>query len=395
MQSDLYDRLATAASLESDDGAIRILARYEPGAGPGAKVSPPTYARPRDQRDASKQRDVSKEPLYLLEERLGPDGKPESVVLLDSRQSQANRCEEELERAIAAGQIRIPHLILTVNTNGRGIVITSLRAPHRSRDAYFRDSELEGKPFDHTEPGRALADASGEDASALYRYSPADLVYGVWDSHRGRRLQTKFPRVYTSELVGRGALVGSRAAGRYDMWTSGDREVRGGNDDWQPDEKGKGKVTKLSKVGLGAIPPTLVSPGGVTVRTIEREATLSFAGISRVNVGGDAEQQRAARAVLAALALLGDRLAFGGAAIFLRSGCDLVLVRESLSWVRRGGEEEPLQLGVPEALALFGEAVERAEEAGLDWLAEPLELVPQGKLQRVIDEAFLAAPDEE
>lgn len=379
----LYDRLAAAASLESDDGAIRIRATYEPGAGAGAKVSPPTYPRP--------QRDSRDEPPYLVEERLGPDGEPEKVVLLDSRQSQANRCEEELEGAIAAGDLQLPHLRLAVTTNGHSFVITSLKAPHRSRDAYFRDSELSGTVFDKTPEGRALADTSSEDATALYRHSPADLVYGVWDSHRSRRLQTKFPRVYTSELVGRGALVGSRAAGRYDMWTSGARKVRGEDEDWRPDDKGPGK---LSKVGLGAIPPTVVNAGGVTVRSIEREATLSFAGLARVRVGTSPEQRRAARAVLAALALLGDRLAFGSPAVFLRSGCDLVLVAEALTWVRRGGHEDVLELSVPDTVELFRQAVERAEDTGLSWSSEPLELVPQEKLQRVIDEAYLAAPDE-
>lgn len=379
----LYDRLAAAASLESEDGAIRIRATYEPGAGAGAKVSPPTYPRPpRDQRD---------EPPYLVEERLGPDGQPEKVVLLDSRQSQANRCEEEIERAITGGELQIPHLRLAVTTNGHSFVITSLKAPHRSRDAYFRDSELDGTPFDKTEEGQALAGTSAEDASALYRHSPADLVYGVWDSHRSRRLQTKFPRVYTSEVVGRGALVGSRAAGRYDMWTSGARKVRGEDEDWVPDDKGSGK---LSKVGLGAIPPTVVSAGGVTVRAIEREATLSFAGLARIRVGTGPEQRRAARAVLAALALLGDRLAFGGPALFLRSGCDLVLMNEALTWVRRGGKEDALELSISDAVELFRNAVERARQSGLTWSAQPMELVPQKKLQRVIDEAYLAAPDD-
>lgn len=374
-----YERLAAAASLESDDGAIRIRARYEPGAGSGAKVSPPTY--PEDRRDTP----------YLLEDRLGPDGVAEKVALLDSRQSQANRCEEALQDAIDVGRLELPHLVLQLVTHAHTIRITSLTAPHRSRDAYFRDSRLGETPFDKTPEGSALADTSSEDATALYLHSPADLVYGVWDSHRGKRLQTKFPRVYTSELVGRGAVSGSRAAGRYDMFTSGKRKVSGSDDDWTPDDKGK---SKLSAVGLGSIPPGVVAAGGVTCRTIEREATLSFAGLARVRVGTDSSQRRAARAVLAALAILGDRLAFGPPALFLRSGCDLVVESESLSWVRRGGQEQNFELSASDASALFLHAVDGAASAGLQWSTEPLRLAPQEKLQRVVNEAFLAAPDE-
>lgn len=378
----MYDRLAAGASLETDDAAIRARAIYDPGAGPGSKVSPPTY--PVDGRDSP----------YLIEERVGPGGGPEKVVLLDSRQSQANRCEEALQDAIDDGRISLPHLVVVVTTHGRAIrPLTSLTVPHRSRDAYFRDSQIDGAAFDDTPVGRAMAEVSPADATALYLHSPADLVYGVWDSHRGRRLQTKFPRVYTSELVGRGAVVGLRAAGRYDMLTSGKRKVTGSDEDWQPDEGGKGK-SKLSAVGLGAIPPSISSAGGVTVRAIEREATLTFAGISRVRCGETPAQRRAARAVLASLAILGDRLAFGGPAVFLRSGCDLVLKTESLAWVRRGGNEEPIDLSVPAAVALFGLSVEMASATGLGWEGEPLVFHPQPKLQRVIDEAFLAAPDD-
>ena len=377
----LYERLAGAASLETDDGAIRIRAEYEPGAGAQAKVSPPVY--PTDGRETP----------YVVEERLGTDGARETTVLLDSRQSQANRCEEALQEAIDRGDLGLPHLALEVGTHDQEIRITSLTAPHRSRDSYFRDSQApDGTPFDRTDQGRELVEATALDATPLYRYSPSDLVYGVWDSHRNRRLQTKYPRVYTSEMTGRDAVVGLRAAGRYDMYTSGARRVSGNEADWQVDDKGKGK---LSELGLGSIPPAVGAAGGVTVRSIEREATLSFAGLARIRAGRDEGQRRAGRAVLASLALVGDRLAFGSPSLFLRSGCDLILVSEQLSWVGRGGAEEPLDLDAAGARELFRFAVERARAVGLDWDGQPLRLMPQAKLQRVIDEAFLSAPAEQ
>ncbi|MGH9283290.1 MAG: type I-G CRISPR-associated RAMP protein Csb1/Cas7g, partial [Acidimicrobiales bacterium] len=171
----LYDRIAAGASLEGDDGAIRITATYEPAAGPGAKVSPPTYPTGSDS-------------PYVVEDRAGPDGSVLRCALLDSRQSQANRCEEALQGAIDAGTVALPHLVLDMETHGSPIRITSLTAPHRSRDAYFRDASVPGgQRFDATPPGTALA---AGDVGAFYRYTPVDLVYGVWDSHRQRRIQT-------------------------------------------------------------------------------------------------------------------------------------------------------------------------------------------------------------
>ncbi|MGH9152107.1 MAG: type I-G CRISPR-associated RAMP protein Csb1/Cas7g [Acidimicrobiales bacterium] len=369
----LYDRLAVAASLEGDDAAIRITASYDPAAGPGTKVSPPTYPTGTDS-------------PYVIEDRLRSDGEAVRCALLDSRQSQANRCEEALQEAIDAGTIALPHLMLELETHGVPIRITSLTAPHRSRDAYFRDSSLPGgERFDATATGAALA---AGDVGAFYRHTPADLVYGVWDSHRQRRIQTRFPRVYTSELVGEGAVDGVRMAGRYDLLTGGSTRVTGGDLDWEAADKGG---RRISEIGLGPIPPGR-SPGGVTVRAIRREATISFPGLARLRVA-PGQAGRAGRAVLAALALAADRLAFGRAGLFVRSGCDLVATSERLAWVGRRGEE-PFDLPPDEASALVSLAVDRAAASGLAWEAEPLRLQPMPKLQAVVDRVFLTAPAE-
>lgn len=375
----LYDRLAAGASLEGDDGAIRITATYEPAAGRGSKLSPPTYPL-----TSPKARDRTSP--YVLEDRVGPDGAPVHCVLLDSRQSQANRCEEALQEAIDDGRLGLPHLVLDLETHGESVRVTSLTAPHRSRDAYFRDALVAGGArFDATPEGAALAQG---DVAAFYAHSPADLVFGVWDSHRQRRIQVRFPRIYTSELVGEGAIEGERLAGRFDLLTGGAAKVAGGDLDWAPSEKGGRKV---SEIGLGPIPP-IPGPGGVTVSAVRREATIGFAGLARLKVApGDAG--RAARASLAALALVADRLAFGRPAVFLRSGCELVLTGESLSWVGRAGEE-PFDLGVGDALALLSHAAGRAAAHGLAWAPDPLRLTPMDKLQEIIDRVFLTSPAE-
>lgn len=371
---DLYERLVRAANLDGPDGAVRITATYEPAAGQGTKVSPPTYPT------------TGGDSPYLIEKRRQADGEERLSGLLDSKQSGANRCEEALQEAIDDGRLRLPHLVLDVATHGTTVRVTSLTAPHRSRDAYFRDARIqEGTRFDETPAGAALL---AGDAAAFYRHTPADLVYGVWDSHRQRRIQTRFPRVYTTEMVGEDAVEGMHMAGRYDLLT-GAATVKGGDLDWELVDKGGRRV---SEIGLGPIPPGK-GPGGVTVTAIRRHATLAFAGLARLRVA-DGDAARAGRAVLAALALLGDRLAFSRPGLFLRSGCDLILIEEALSWVGRGGTE-PLDLSADEARTLFDLAVARALAAGLDWDPEPINLRPMDKLQALIDKVFLTAPGED
>jgi CRISPR-associated protein Csb1 len=168
---ELYERLARGASLEGEDAAVRIRASYVPSGGSTTKVFPPTYPHPNGQRGQS---------TYLVEQRY-VDGESVPTVLLDSTQSQANRCEEALS------YVDVPHLVLDVDAGGTAFSITSLEAPHRSRDAYFRDSLLADskEKFDESPVGAALASATDRPALACicsrctarsslasWRYSP-------------------------------------------------------------------------------------------------------------------------------------------------------------------------------------------------------------------------------
>jgi CRISPR-associated protein Csb1 len=391
----LYERLADAATLESEDAAIRVLAVYEPIGGPQDKVSPPTYLLG----------DEANLP-YLFETRWNDRGEEERTVLLDSRQAQANRCEEALLAEIDGGRLAVPHLELRATAHGRPLRISSLQAPHRSRDAYFRDAEdNEGVSFDETAEGKALKGVTPEDAWALYNHAPTDLVYGVWDSHRKLRLAPRFPRVYTSEVVGYGALDGRRAAGRYDLVVSGERKViEKGDGSFEAGDGKKGR--KLSELGHGSIPPSTVikrrgdrvlAPGGVMVRSIQRTASLGFAGLARVKLGAEvsSQTQRAARTALAALALLGDRLAFAAPGLFLRSGCELRLMDEKMAWVGRQREPEPLHLDVSTARSLAKHAITQARDASAAWAAASIVLHPNASLQRVIEESFRVPMNED
>ncbi|MFF3787898.1 type I-U CRISPR-associated protein Cas7, partial [Streptomyces sp. NPDC001933] len=125
----LYDTLLAVVSGQSNDGAIRIRAVYEPAGGPGARVFPPTAK--------TKATDTAG---YLTEPRY-VDGEPVTVVLIDQCQSQASGCEQALVDAVRRQGLFIPHLELTTEAEGIPVRITSLEAPHRSRDACFCDAQ--------------------------------------------------------------------------------------------------------------------------------------------------------------------------------------------------------------------------------------------------------------
>lgn len=367
----LYERLAAAVMLRSDDAAIRIRASYQPQAGPDAKVFPPTYM----ERNGTR---------YHFERRWSAAESPVEVVILDSYQSQANRCEAALDRE--ADGLGLPRLVLRHSINGNEIRVSSLLAPHRSRDAYFLDALVDGRPFDDTQVGMELDRATLDDLTPFLRYVPTDLVYGVWDSHRGKRMALKFARSYTSEMLGWEPQPGKRAA------TKGDPLNLPGNDtvdyrEWRPvgtSKKSKDAQKKLSELGHGMIPNEPDERiGGVAVRSISRLGVLSLTGLARLSFSGD-DLNRAGRTMLAALGLLGDRLAFGGSGLHLRSGCDLVLETEQIEWVQRGGRTEPLELGQDGAMALFDLARQRLERAGVVWSREPIVLTPSKPLAEAI-----------
>lgn len=356
----------------ADEFALaRITTTYQPGGGPGSKVYPPTFPMSRDERSP-----------YLIEDRTR-DGASRKAAVLDQVPSEANRCEEALADAWRGGDIRLPMLRLT-HSGATEAVITGLIAPHRAFDAYWRDSLLAGIKFDKTELGRALQAASAEDASVLLQQDPGSLTYGSWNSHRKGR-QAKFPRLYASEIVGWDPIEGSRKAGRMDpLNLVGSRSGEG--DDWTYSAVGPKSVNgRLSEIGHGNIAPN-PAHGGVTITSATRFATLSLTALARVKFGSaPQEQQRAARVYLAAFALLGDRLAFGGPGLWLRSGCELVVEEEKLEWIGRGGVSEPFTLSREAAVTLYDQALEAALAIGVPINLDPVELTPSVSLSKAID----------
>src|ERR1700679_1425734 len=119
-------------AVEGEFAAVRRITRLEQQ---GEKIFPPTYEGGQ----------------YATEDRQvrDSDGTLRKVptVLLDSVQSQANRMELALLRALDAEKIRMPLLAVDFGVDTDDPVLrevgrlTALETPHRMCDAIFRDSE--------------------------------------------------------------------------------------------------------------------------------------------------------------------------------------------------------------------------------------------------------------
>ncbi len=378
--TELADRLAAATASERAHTAIVVRATYQPVGGHGRTIMPPTYPAADNERDPGAH--------YLIAERL-VDGQSRKAVVIDQEPSQANRIEEALRDACYQGRLQLPLFEMTVPTELGEIRLTSLDFPHRYADAYLRDSLVDGVRFDQSPVGRRLRGASVADVRPLYEREPASLIFGAWDSHRKGRWP-KFARLYASSMFGLDPVTYIRRGGRMDP-----QNLKGAVDDvakaeadWQfiaEGEKQKGK--KLSEIGHGNIAPNPVH-GGVTVTEIRRVASISLAGLERLRFG-DASPEAAhlARAALAALALAGDRLTFGGPSVWLRSGCDLAKVSEEIGLERPGGDLDPLAVTIDEALDAFRELRERASAAGIAMDKDTIAIKPIDSLKKAIEAA--------
>lgn len=404
-----------AAAVAGGAAAIRSVTRLQPAGGAGDKVFPPTYATG----DKATTR-------YAFEDRR-IDGADVKTVLLDSVASQANRMEEAMFLAWEDGTLTFPVIGVDFSKEeGLGDLdrITTLHAPHRIADALLRDAVDEaGTRFRDTLAGRAYTDASSRNATAIFRYCPTALVFGVWDSTGPRGGSgNKIQRALVSEIVGIGAVAGKKTASRLDpVGIQGNVPVfhrKDDRDDWTIREsealveKG-GKPTLFSRKGSegkgkpSAINHSNIAPsidelaGGVTIDHAVQTTVLSLVALRRLrfvtNVAGEpvsdeARQlaERAARTALAALALAGVA-ALRNDGFHLRSRAQLVpdpggpLIVEIVP--TQGGDGTRHSLTADGAAALLRKAAARASEAGMGWEREPAKLRPARKLADLIRES--------
>lgn len=403
------DQLTRAVS--GDAVAIRAVTRLLPAGGPGDKVFPPTYIK--EKQSATK---------YAMETRK-VDGQDVETVLLDSVASQANRIEEALLEGWRRGELRFP--VITVDfRESEGLAdleeITSLQAPHRVADAILRDSTDEnGVPFRQTAVGKACTDARPNHATAMHRYCPTALLFGVWDSTGPRGgLGAKFQRVLVSEIIGYDVVAGVKTSSRIDPLAIERKagpvfESRADASDWTSlvdeaaTEKGKPKLFSRKGAGdkgtpasinHGNIPPGIEhDAGGVTMSHAVHSVVLSLAGLRRLRFQQRTDgtaipaaerdgAESAARAALAALAL-------AGVVYQRRNGYDLrsrslLVASEPLTFEllhRDGGE--PSRFVLEDPAALLREAAAAAGAHGLGWESTPVRLRPTPKLAHLIVES--------
>ncbi|WP_028649023.1 type I-U CRISPR-associated RAMP protein Csb1/Cas7u [Nocardiopsis sp. CNT312] len=383
MSQNVLNHLLAAVGPDRPWAGVSMHADYRPAA--GDKVFPPTY--PVDKN--------SSESPYLMEKRwMAGESSPKDVVVLDQVPSQANRVETALLEARDEDRIRLPLFELTATTSRGAERITSLEMPHRFADAYLRDSEWDGVRFDKTDTGRRLREATVRDVRALFEFSPESLVLGAWDSHRKGR-QAKFPRTYSSSMVGFDPEIGERRGGRMDPTNLTGAVADSSQADWEyapPGEK-KTKGQRLSELGHGNIAPNYAH-GGVAITGAQRSAWLSLAALARLRFGDAShEAARLARATLAALALAGDRLAFGGPSVWLRSGCDLVRTGHRLAFEGEDGKAEEVSLTAGQAIEVFHELRDRTDRAGIAMSEQTIALTPIPALAKAIEYSISHSTD--
>lgn len=389
-------------------GTAGVRARFElePLGGPGDKIAPPTYST------------AEAAPTKYAEETRRIDGADVRCVSLNAVAAQANAMEETLLEAVRAGRLVLP--VVSVDfRESEGLAdldrISSLQAPHRIFDAILRDSLLDDQLFRMSPIGRAVTEASSRNAEALYRYSPTTLIFGGWDSTgpRGGR-GAKYERALTSEIVGVGAVPGTRAGSRIDplgIELAGNTLYATDDGSWTLDEdqakreKGKavlytgsgdGAPGRPSQVNHGNVTPSLdARAGGVTVDRIEAITVLSFIQLRRLGFplssSGEPlgarrrEAEQAARTALAALALAAVTLSFEQG-FDLRSRCVLVPTADlEFDLVQRGnGGSTQFTLTGDEALELTAQAVEAAAGYGLVWEADEVLLRPAERLVQLV-----------
>ena len=384
MTLSLADRLLEAVMPGRVHTAVVVRAVYQPVGGAERTVMPPTYPVNTGERDPNAR--------YLIDSRL-VDGEQRRTVVIDQEPSQANRVEEAMRDAHDAGALRLPMFELRTG----GIRLTSLDFPHRYADAYVRDSLVDGVRFDQSLVGKRLRATTAMDVRPLYEREPCSLLFGAWDSHRKGRWP-KFARLYAATMYALDPVTGRRMGGRLDPvnLTGSVDDTAKAEADWQFIPEGaKAKGKKLSEIGHGNIAPNLV-PGGVSVSEIRRVGSISLAGLERLRFGdAPAEAAALARAALAALALAGDRLAFGRPSVWLRSGCDLAKVTETLGLERPGGAVDELAVTAQDALDAFDDLRGRATTAGIVMDSDTLALVPMPSLADAIKFAMTSGTQED
>lgn len=356
-----------------------------PGAGPHAGIAPARFV-------------LGKQATYAYETRY-VDGQAVKVVVVDSKGSALNRVEAAISAGVADSD---PVLVVTprVRVKYEGLPgVFDFDLPHRVFDGHIRAGSIDGEPVTAHPAYRAARDAGPANARALLETSPVSLVLGSWDSTR-RSHQCRYRSALVGEIIGvladqsqGGAQAPMRGAARFDMLAPSVRLsgpeleslLAAQEDELSPKNiaairkvitEAKRGTASASKLGLGALPPSLDSLGFVSCMRIIRSHVLSFAALRQIRFGlaSGLQGDIACRALLAALAL--DGLARSDAELFIRANCDLVEAGPTVVELdlRYGNKLRMESLTIDAADGLLAEAIAGAVSAGVRWEGQILDV---------------------
>ncbi len=373
------------AEVVTGSSMIRLEQRLAP-MGAGGLVYPPTYA--------------AKSGSKHLFRKAWIEGEVHDVVVLDSPQSQSNRVEDAVARAMEAGQMSYPDIVVEIPlSNGVTERYSVLQLSHRVYDAVLFVANYGDTPFLKSTVGDALLKARPNRATAMFEHAPLALVLGAWDSHTGGGpLSAKFQRLLTSEIIGVDAVAASRGAVKFDPMDI--REAAGplkeAEDPSRLFELGKGKKGKKpSELGFGNVPA--LEERGASIAWAVQNAYISLPAVRRLSFPREdgsrsVERDRAGRVAVTALALHGLALQ-ASQGYSLRSGCDLVPEHEPKVQAlgRTVQDVESLPLAVEATGELLAESLREAERHGLAWRREPITLQADERLVTLVERSRAAS----
>lgn len=299
----------------TEGGPVAIVSRQYlvPATQPDDAIFPPSYASPTEKKGDP--------PVYNIDGQ-GPD----SVCVLDSIPSQANRLEPMFAREPYSSLV--PQIRIRFKD---GLERNLLEVGHRIADAAFRGTELDD------EIRHAFRKCQNGDASAMARLAPTSLVFGVWDS---RDSGVKAPRLINSTIRARDVVQLKRSA-QYFPAINYDREGL------LPDDL----TGKPADYGL-AEAPAVHQIGGVRIKgLITRDASLNLVSLRYLRCGADEGETLKLRRYILGLSLVA---LVADPDLNLRQGCLLVLDpthRPTSELVFRDGRRADLALNPETALA--------------------------------------------
>ncbi len=366
--------------------ALSVTTELQPAAGPHAGVAPARFTH----RSGA---------TYAFETRIEIQegvAKPARVVILDSKQSSLNRIEQAVSEAIAddCDPINLtPRIQLTYEGAG---VYHCFNLPHRAFDGHIRAGSIDGNPATHHDAYRQIRDCTPANMRPLLETSPVSIAFGSWDSTR-KSHQMRVRSALTGETIGFLAdqeadqALDLRGGARVDP-VAASVKLTGANlqslvDDQAEELSAKNikainkdiadakkDAISASKLGLGAIPPSLETLGLVSCSRIVRSHVLSFSALRQLRFGLDVTGNATARALLAAWMING--LVRSYEELLYRANCDLVEAGPRHAKLdQRHGEFLEVELpSIQEADDMLSQAISAATALGIKWEGQVLEV---------------------